>query len=410
MDFILHQYNAFEPNALIAFGLFLLFGVLGGAIASSFSWLPTITAFMTVGFICGPYGLDILSRSILSDSGIFIDIGLGLVLYKLGNTLHPVRMIRSKALLSISFGESILTFLTAFIAVRLFGNSVVISALVAAIAISSSPAFIVRIPEEMGAKGPITTKAQSLVAMNNILSFIIFTAVLPFALSWGQADVTHVLILPLYRMISAILIGISVAWLSTYIANKLKNNDRHYLFAIVAGGITITLGLAMTIGASFLFSALSLGIATRWLEKRRCRLSNIRLSQGGDLFFIILFVVAGAKLDIKIFIESGVLPFVLVLVRTISKFACVFVFKRLYNYSSSDCLATSLLVLPMAGMSIGLLTTLQDLVPTFGDKVSNIILAMITFLEIIGPFATVAAIRLSGESHKVDPGRMIVSR
>ena len=42
-----------DITPLMAFGLMLIIGAIGGYAAHRFSWLPSITGFMIVGFICG---------------------------------------------------------------------------------------------------------------------------------------------------------------------------------------------------------------------------------------------------------------------------------------------------------------------------------------------------------------------
>jgi len=55
---------------LMAFGLILLIGSLGGFITHLIPWLPSITGFMAVGFFFGPSGINILSQETLAQAGI----------------------------------------------------------------------------------------------------------------------------------------------------------------------------------------------------------------------------------------------------------------------------------------------------------------------------------------------------
>ncbi len=89
----------FHPNVIMVFGTLLLFGVAGGMIANRIKWMPTITAFMLLGVAIGPDGLGLITRGVLSESSALVDVALGLILYSLGNMLHPRAMLRSKKLL-----------------------------------------------------------------------------------------------------------------------------------------------------------------------------------------------------------------------------------------------------------------------------------------------------------------------
>jgi len=402
VDGIISHYGSLEPNTLVAFGLLLLFGVFGGVLANRVSWLPTISAFMLIGLVFGPHGINIFTESILLESELLVDIALGLILYKLGNMIHPRHILRNKTLLLTSLLETSLTFFSVMFIVMACGYNVAIAALIGAISISSSPAVLVHVSEEMKAKGPVTERTKSLVAMNNIISFLCFTAMLPFALSVKKVSWVEILLLPLYRFVIAAAIGVAVAWISTRIASVLRYRDEHYHFTIIAGSIALALGLSMMFHTSLLFSMLTLGVATRGFEKSHAMISTTGLSEGADLFFIILFVMAGAHLNIGAVAVAGFLPFLLVLARIASKFVGIFGVKNRCGHSIKECAATSLLLIPMAGMAIGLVTTLRNLVPEFGDQVSAIILTMVVVFETIGPFVAVAAFRLAGEAEKLD--------
>jgi len=397
MNGLLEHFDVFEPNGLIAFGALLMCGVFGGMLANRISWMPTITAFMMFGFLFGPHGLNLIGESMLKESEILIDIALGLILYKLGNALHPAQMLRSRRLFYTSLSESGMTFLFVSIVVFLSGYGVAVAAIIGAIAISSSPAVLVHIAEELDAKGPQTDRALSLVAINNLLSFILFTLAFPFVLWSGEWTFMDLVILPVHRLATGGMIGVAVAWSVVQIAKWIRPHDERYRFAVVVGGIILALGLSKMLHASMLISTLSLGIATRLFERRHFKLSHMELSEGGELFFIILFVMAGAEIDIKSLFAAGMLPFFLIFARAAGKLIGVCAVKKVVNFERRQCVTLSLLLFPMAGMAIGLSTTLRSLVPEIGAQVSAMVFAMVAIFETIGPFVALRAFRLSGE-------------
>ena len=59
-----------DGNITLIFGVFLMFGVLGGILANRIKWMPTITAFMLLGFMIGPYGLGLVSKDMLTRSAV----------------------------------------------------------------------------------------------------------------------------------------------------------------------------------------------------------------------------------------------------------------------------------------------------------------------------------------------------
>lgn len=399
MESVTSYYLSFiQPNTIVVFGMLLMFGVLGGMIANRIRWMPTITAFMVLGFAVGPHGLGLVTQLMLVDSSVLIDIALGLILYKLGNMLHPRAMLRSRKLMAASAAESGLTFLLVAVFALALGYDKVLATLIGAIAVSSSPAVLVHISDEMGAKGPVTERAKSLVALNNMFSFLIFSMSLPFAMVTEEKTLGTVFILPMYRLFGAAAVGLAVGWVAVRIARLLHKRDEHYRFAIVIGAVMTTVGLSDMLNMSSLFAPLILGMSTRWFETSKHNLSRVGLGEGGDLFYIVLFVMAGAKLDPGVILETGIIPFLLVIVRCCGKFAGVFLVSAYSGFDKLKSAATGLLLVPMAGMAIGLAATTSDFVPELGVRVTSIVFTMVALFETIGPFAATRAFLMTGEA------------
>ena len=207
-----------QANTLVVFGLLLAFGVLGGLLAARARWLPSITGFMILGLLIGPSGLGLLSPQALADARVLVDIALGLILFRLGITLHPVKAMRNKRLLVTSLAESLVTFALILGLMLAIGAPTVVAVLAAAIAVSSSPAVLIHVAEELHADGPVVENAKSLVAANNVLSFVLFSLALPLALVGEQFDIRTSLALPAYQMLGAVVVSVLVAWLVTSIA------------------------------------------------------------------------------------------------------------------------------------------------------------------------------------------------
>lgn len=391
-----------HPGPLMVFGLFLLFGVLGGIIANRISWLPTISSFMALGFLIGPHGAGFITTDVLQEAEILPTIAMGLILYKLGNTLHLKHMIRSRSLLFSSLAENAVSFIAVFAVVIMAGYGQHMAWLVSAIAISSSPAVLVHVASEMRAGGPVTDRTKSLIALNNLLSFIIFSIVITFVMGKSDIGIFSAIGLTIYRFVGAVAVGTLVAWLAVRLARMLKPQDEHYRFSIVIGAITLTLGLCKMFSISALLASLVLGIATRWLETRKHRLSRVQMGEGGDLFFIILFVFAGAKIDIALAFKTGWVPLLLVLARGFGKFFGIFS-SSLFTKTVKQALPVSLLLMPMASMAIGLVLAAARFVPEMAHGVTAIVLSMVAILETLGPIAAKEAFLMANESNKENP-------
>src|SRR3989338_5711400 len=97
-------------NPVFLFGLTLLLGLLGGEIAKLTRILPRISGYIAVGFLVGPNGFNIVTKTLLIDASFFVDIALGLILFDLGRHLDFNWLRHDRGLLPMAITESCLTF------------------------------------------------------------------------------------------------------------------------------------------------------------------------------------------------------------------------------------------------------------------------------------------------------------
>jgi Kef-type K+ transport system membrane component KefB len=384
-----------EITPFVAFGLMLIIGAMGGYIAHRVSWIPSITGFMVVGFLCGPSGLGILSHAAIFEARILIDIALALILYRLGLSLDIKLIWRSPTLLLISLFESAATFALVYYVLVWFEIPTILSMLVAAIAISSSPAVLLHVAHEVGAEGEVTESSKTLVAMNNLISFFAFSAVLPALLYSNGESITTVVAQPLYQLLGSLLLGALLA-IGLHFAAVKTSKASQYRLALVIGTIMVAIGLAYELKLSTLLTPMVIGIVVRSLE-RETLVSELEFGQAFELFFIVLFVFAGAGLHLQELIQFAPVVLALVLARTAAKMLGVISTATLLKKSYREGVSSGLLLIPMAGLAIGLVQTSGAIFPQYAATITAIVLGSVSIFEMFGPPIAAFAFRYSGE-------------
>ncbi|TCV86769.1 cation:proton antiporter [Sulfurirhabdus autotrophica] len=385
-----------DITPLMAFGLMLIIGAIGGYAAHHFSWLPSITGFMIVGFICGPSGIGLLSQHTIVESRILIDIALALILYRLGLSLDIKLLWRFPGLLFTSLVESAATFGLVAYVLHLFGIPFLLSLLVAAITISSSPAVLLHVAHEVGAKGVITESTKTLVALNNLFSFVAFSAILPALHYSAGSDQTTIIMQPLYSFFGSLVVGTILAFILHIVATK-THEASQYKLALVIGTIMVAVALAYELKLSMLFICLTIGIVVKSMEREKV-VSKLEFGASFELFFIVLFVFAGAGLHLHEIIEFAPAVLALVLVRTLAKVIGVTAMSSLLKKPFRTGMSSGLLLLPMAGLAIGLVLTTSSLFPQHASTIAAIVFGAVTVFETIGPPIATLAFRFSGEA------------
>ncbi len=402
----LMQYMDFLPawplssNTLFFFGLLLFCGSIGGFMAHHWRWLPSITGFMLVGFLIGPNAMALVSYEGLANSRIVVDVALGLILYRLGLSLDIKALAQDRALMAISLVESTLTFGVVYYGLAWVGIVGLPAAVIAAVAISSSPAVLIHVAHELGASGPVTQRAQSLVALNNLIAFLVFAALLPALYTEGQAPPDTVFWAPLYSLVGSTLLGAVAGLMLHFTARRFKGATQYHL-ALVIGAVVLTLGAALMLQLSALFAPLVLGIVVRGIE-RKDLISDMEFGPAFELFFIALFVYAGANLHVAEMVHYAPAAAVFVIGRMLAKWLGVMGTSFAFRLPASQSATTGLLLLPMAGLAIGLVNTTVELFPMHGGIVSSIVLAGVAVMETVGPPIASRALQWSGDPLEED--------
>jgi len=393
MEFLPHW--PLSANTLFFFGFLLFCGALGGYVAHRWRWLPSITGFMVVGFVAGPNVLGVISEAGLEQSRIVVDVALALILYRLGLSIDTKRFAQDRQVVLVSLTESALTFAAVFFGLAQVGVTGLAAAVIATIAISSSPAVLIHVAHEMRASGPVTERAMLLVALNNVIAFIAFAAVLPALYGEANAPFAVMVGAPLYQVLGSGALGLAMGGLLHLAARKTKVAEQYQL-ALVIGAVMMTVGAALVLKLSALFAPLVLGMVVRSMERAKL-IANIEFGPSFELFFIVLFVYAGANLHVAAIVDHWPAVLVFVGARAAAKWLGVGGSALLLGASARQAGSTGLLLLPMAGLAIGLVNTTLTLFPEKGALVGSVVLAAVALLETLGPPIAARALRWSGD-------------
>lgn len=390
--------NHIVINLPTIFGFMLILGVIGGHAAHVTRFFPRITGYILIGLIFGPNMLGLLSNSLLADARIFSDIAIGLVLFQLGLQINIKNLYQNRSLLLTGVIESLVTFTLIFITLRYFHIGFLHAALAATIGASSSPALTLIMANKEGDIGLVTQRSLTLVAINNIIAFCGCMILLPmvnFSTKSFSGALYAVIVEPVYRMIGPVILA-SVLGFVMLMLGRMIGRRESAQFSLLVGILIMTIGLAQMFDLSPIIAPLVLGVVITNFDKRD-HLLEIELGYSGEIFFIILFVLTGAKLHIGSLISVGWIAAAFVLARLVGKFVPVFLLSRHHGLSHTQSYALALTLLPMAGMAIGLVNTTIDVSSSFAELLSAIILASVAIIEVITPLITMFALKKAGE-------------
>lgn len=388
--------TAFTFNTFMVFGLLLLAGAVAGELAHRSRYLPRITGFMLVGMALGPGGLGMFTQSMLGQASIFINIALGLILFDLGRHLNLRQIFGGGGgTLGTAVIEATLTMGLITGGLVLLGVAPLVAAMIGAIGVSSSPAIVMMVVNEFDADGPVTRQTLTLLALNNIIAFVLSMLLLPGFHLMQQAGWAATILHPLYILACSLLLAGALYGVGRVVSYLGLSAGQH-AFAVLAALVMLALGLSDIALVSPLLTALLLGVMVGNM-KGVAPLREATFGGRAEIFFIILFVLAGAKLHITELWHYAPLAAAFVLLRAVGKYAALQTVAGGTHTSRAQAFQVATLLMPMAGLAIGMTQSVEGWFPMLGSTLSQVVLAGVAVLETLGPPLSEWALKRAGE-------------
>jgi Kef-type K+ transport system membrane component KefB len=390
----------FPANPLALFGVLLLAGALGGELMRRVLNLPRISGYVLVGLALGSSGLDLLDPQMRGYMRIFVDVGMGLVLFELGRRLDLEWLNHDRWLAVMALAESLLSFVCMFGALAWMDIAPLYAAVASAIGVSSSPAIVLLVAREQRAEGQVTERALNLVAINSVVAFVLVTMLLSWIHSEYNAGLMTMALHPAYILAGSLFAGSLASLVTLALARWLgKQADLHLVLVLAA--VALLVAAAESLKLSVLISLLTFGVQARNLDSEHV-LMPVDIGRFGQAFFVVLFVATGAMLQLTDLIAGSAIAAVYVAARFVGKSVGVLCFAHLSGIRRGSGGLLSIALLPMSGIALAMAHSAESIYPAFGAHLATIVLAAALILELLGPLAVQFALRRAGETHQGD--------
>jgi Kef-type K+ transport system membrane component KefB len=383
-------------NLLTAISLLLITGILGARLMTRALPVPAITGYVLTGLLIGPALFGFVTTAALDRIGLLVDLALGLVLFELGRRVDFQWLLREKRLLITGVAISLTTFAALYWLLLWFGFGSLIASMGAAIGMATSPAVALSVIREVKAEGQLTERMLNIVAIGNVFSFVGFSMGLSVLHLEYDAGWHSFVLHPLYLFVGSVLLGWIASRLLIHLGGFIGRDGQAQLVLTIAL-IAATVGVATMLKLSALIALLAFGIATRTGNSRHT-LVETDFAPFNALLYVFLFVFAGAKLELRYFIEMA--PIVLAFVAL--RFAiAIFFTTTLASFNGISLRKGALLglsLIPLSGFKVIMVQQAASYYPLFSGKLVALMVSILVILEIIGPICTRYALVSSGEA------------
>ena len=405
-------------NVILAIGIFLIVGFLGGRLARILK-LPAITGYIFVGFIIGPHFSELIPERLISRDLHFLpELILGLIALSIGGRLKVDELKGlGKDIAYIALSQAALSFFFVFLCVFLFilflpkvcglehGYPLIsfilpLSLLLGAISITTGPATTASIISECKARGIFSITLLSTVAVDNAIGIILFAIVFAISrvLAGGTGEGT---IAPFLQSLSeiggALLLGTIIGTATGFSAHRFRKDD---LLVITLGTTMLATGLAVLLRFSVLMTNMMAGFIIANRAKKSERLFRA-ITVVEMPVYIVFFVLAGTHFNWRLLPAMGTLGIIYVLARGAGK--VIGAGLGAVKAGASEVLRRYLgpALISQAGVAIGFILLVQNepAFANFSGIVSTIVMAGVLINELIGPPLAKRAITRAGEAH-----------
>ncbi|MBI5920715.1 MAG: cation:proton antiporter [Betaproteobacteria bacterium] len=366
---------------------------------AGYRWLslPRISSYGIAGFVMAVSQGGFLADPSGGPVVLLANYAFALILFELGYRIN-LRWLRKNPWLGVtSVVEATGTFVAVFLLGRLFEVPVVASLLLAALAMSTSPAAVLRVANELRSSGQVTERVLHLSAFNCVFAVVVFKAVVGYWLLANDGSILHVLWNSL--VVVAVSAGIG-ALFGVAVPGLLRTIGRVDQNATIAFAAAILLMTALTGSLKFspLLAALVFGLVAR---HQRMILSQAQRNFGtlGNLLTVLLFVFVTTTIGWKQAQTGIYLALSVVGLRLVVKVLVSTAFARLGGITWRKGALTGLAMAPMSVFVVLLLEQSRHLNLGALDQVAGVA-AIVLLLEVIGPLATQRALIWAGETHR----------
>lgn len=375
----------FDPLKLaadLAWPLAILIAWVAGELGRRWLRIPRISSYAITGFLLSSSQVGLLPRTPSAAVLLLANIAFGLILFEAGYRLN-LRWLRVNPwMAATSLAESALSFVAVYALVRWQGMAQDPALMLAALAMATSPATVVRVINELRSSGQMTERVLHLSALNCAVAVLVLKVLAglnpaPSVEDVPQAAYDTVLILGA-AVLSGMLMGAFVPALLKAVRRTSQDSTLAYAIAVF-----VLVAVNHSLAFSPVLATLTFGLVSR---HRRVFLTPSQRGFGtlGDILGVMLFTFAAVTIEWR-HVSSGLgLGIAIILVRQLAKVAATGAFAVLSGTSWRKGILTGVALAPMSAIVIVVLEQGGELGIGLLDQLAPLAAAALV-VEMLGP-------------------------
>ncbi|KPP84306.1 MAG: transporter, CPA2 family [Rhodobacteraceae bacterium HLUCCO07] len=384
---------------LVTLGALFLIGLAADSLGRH-TRLPRVTLLLLCGIAVGGSGFDLIPAEMQVFYDFLSVMALTMVAFLLGNSLRRETLARHGAkILVVSLVIVLLTFTGVSVGLWLAGLPTPVALVLGAIATATAPEATHDAIRQSGADGPFVDVILGIVAINDAWGLLAFSLAMAGAAALnGAGDAAH-LWHAAWEVGGAIALGTLIGLPAAYLTGRLKPGEA--LESEAFGIVCLTAGLAIWLGISFLVAGMVAGALISNLARHHDRAFD-EIEHLEWPFMMLFFLLAGAKLDLSLFVGIGGIGLLFIALRGFTRVLGGWIGGRLAGVSPRECRWMGAALLPQAGVAVGMALIATQSFPDHGELILTLTIGATVAFELIGPVMTTLAVRRISAGNTAD--------
>ena len=396
-----------SPAALIIIPLAIMFFcAFGMTRITKRLRLPSVTAYLLAGILIGPCAMNLIPQPIIDKTDFLADLALCFIAFSAGEFFKLDTLRRNGwRVIWVTIAEACAASLAVFAVTRwVLGLSLPFCVVLAALASATAPASTMMTIRQTGARGPLVDTLLQVVALDDVVSLVAYSAAIAFALhslTGRSSNPVQDLLLPIASTLGMLLLGGLFGLALKWLLPPTRTSDNRLILAL--GTLFAFCGICDILDVSPLLGCMSMGMV--YINLTGDDLLFAQLAGFSPPILLLFFVRSGLCFDLNALFSAGpdgsgsllTVGILYFFARILGKYLGAWLGCRTARFPVPVQRCLGLALIPQAGVSIGLAAlcarTLGD---GIGSDLYTIIMASSVLYELIGPGCAKLALYLSG--------------
>lgn len=396
-----------QETGALTLALLVLAAALAGEAAARLR-VPRLIGYTAVSVVFAATAAFLAQLSLAPIDVEIAEFVLGIcaaiILFDLGQRVSWGWLRRNPALAATSVLEAALTFAILLAMLRFGGLAPLASALIAAIAMATSPAVVLAVVREVRAQGQVSERVLLLTALNSIYAVLLTTLLLGWvqldahAASFAWSELAFWLLPSLYLVFGSLALAAAAARLLLPVLAAVRS-ERGMQVLVVLAFIAIVFALAQALRLSPLLALLTCGAFARAFDRER-RLLVPELGLPVAIALVLFFALSLATVRIDLGLAVWLPALALVAVRALCKIGAAVLLARAAGLTWRKGFFVGLGLLPMSAVALLLTRDVALVHPALGAQVGGVIAIGVVLMQIGGAVLLAWALARAGEARQ----------